>query len=386
MKQNWTSLILAAGKGTRMKSDLAKVLHPMEGRPLLTHVVDTSRRLGIDHTIVVVGHQAEAVKEAHADKGLAYALQEPQLGTGHAVICAREHLESRDGSLLVLYGDVPLLRPSTLRQLMERHELGDHGVTVLTARLKDPSGYGRVFRDDAGGFLRIIEDKDLAADQRANNEINSGIYAFKLGPLLDALAQLKNDNAQGEYYLTDTLEMIREAGLPARIMEIEDPEEISGINTPEQLADAAAVHRGRREAGEGEWGSTVLDALENRRDELVLLERDEMIVALAPHPYNSGHLWITPKEPTVFFESLDDRGRESLFRLGREAEGWLRQAYDPEGINLGFDSGDPSGQLVLHAIPRWAGDSSFMPLVAKVNVLPESLEQTKERLLGVIRS
>ncbi|MEZ4648941.1 MAG: NTP transferase domain-containing protein [Candidatus Eisenbacteria bacterium] len=255
MKETWSTLILAAGKGTRMKSDLAKVLHPIDGKPLLSHVLDTSARLGLAKSIVVVGHQADAVKEAHKGYDLAYATQEPQLGTGHAVMCAREHLEGLSGNLLVLYGDVPLLRPATLHELMERHELGGNGVTVLTARLEDPTGYGRVFRDEAGGFLRIVEHKDLAPEEVGNDEINSGIYTFRIDALLEALSELKNDNAQGEYYLTDTLEMIRESGLPAGIMEVADPEEISGINTPEQLADAAAVRAKRIQAGEEKLGN-----------------------------------------------------------------------------------------------------------------------------------
>lgn len=383
MRESWSALILAAGKGTRMKSDLAKVLHPIVGKPLLTHVLETAARLRMERTIVVVGHQADAVRATHAAYDLRYALQEPQLGTGHAALCAREELAGLVGNLLVLYGDVPLLRPATLHELMERHELGGNGVTVLTARLSDPTGYGRVFRDPDGGFLRIVEHRDLAPEERGCDEINSGIYAFRIDALLAALSRLRNDNAQGEYYLTDTLEMIREDGHPAGIMEIADPEEISGINTPEQLAAAESVLLARREAGEGVWGSPVLDLLAARADELVLTRRDGMIVALAPHPYNAGHLWITPEEPTVFFESLGTEARQRLFALGREAEGWLEQAYRPQGMNLGFDSGG-GGQLVLHVVPRWTGDSNFMAVIAGVNVLPEALGETRARLLAVL--
>ena len=383
MREAWSTLILAAGKGTRMKSDRAKVLHEIEGKSLLGHVLDTAARLRVENTIVVVGHQAEAVKAAHAQWDLLYALQEPQLGTGHAVICARSHLEGLSGHLLVLYGDVPLLRPATLHELMERHELAGNAVTVLTARLDDPTGYGRVFRDEKGGFLRIVEHRDLAPDELGNDEINSGIYAFRLDALLVALSNLGNANAQGEYYLTDTLGMIRESGLSAGIMEIADPGEISGINTPEQLVDAETVLRARKQAGEGTWGSPVLDVLETRADELVLTKREGMIVALAPHPYNAGHLWITPEEPTVFFETLSPAARHRLFALGREAEGWLEKAYRPQGFNLGFDSGG-SGQLVLHVVPRWIGDSNFMPVIAGVNVLPEGLPETRAKLLGIL--
>ncbi|MCA9729660.1 MAG: NTP transferase domain-containing protein [Candidatus Eisenbacteria bacterium] len=383
MNQRWSALVLAAGKGTRMKSDLAKVLHPLDGRTLLSCVLDTAARLPLERVIAVVGHQAEQVKEAHRDRNLLYALQEPQLGTGHAVICARPHLEGQEGSLLVLYGDVPLLRPATLLELMERHELGDNGVTVLTARLPDPSGYGRVLRDADGGFRKIIEDRDLAPEQRGIDEINSGIYTFKIPLLLDALSRLRQDNAQGEYYLTDTLEMIREAGHRAGIMEVADHHEISGINTPEQLEDAARVLEMRREAGEGAWGCDVLDTLASRPS-LILREREGVIVSLAPHPYNCGHLWITPRRRVVFAESLEPRERAAMMHSEREAEGWLDQAFHPQGVNVGFDSGRAGRQVVMHVIPRWAGDANFMPLVGGVNLLPETLEQTYQRLQPIV--
>jgi len=383
MKQSWSTLVLAAGKGTRMKSDKAKVLHEIDGKPLLSHVLDTAEMLPLARSIVVVGHQADRVKDAHAAYKLDYALQDPQLGTGHAVMCAREFLEGQEGSLLVLYGDVPLLRPATLHELMERHERSGYGVTVLTARLKDPSGYGRILRDEAGDFSRIVEDRDLSEEQRGIDEINSGIYTFRIESLLEALDGLKNDNAQEEYYLTDTLAMIREKGLGAGIMEISDPEEISGINTIPQLDAAAAVRAERRNVGEGAFGCPVLDRFQKKSD-LILFRRDGMIVSLAPHPYNAGHIWITPERPVVFFGSLDSEEQRALFQLGKEAEGWLEEAFRPQGFNIGYESGRTGRQLVLHVIPRWSGDANFMPLIGETNVLPEELEQTRDRLQKII--
>lgn len=383
MKQSWSALVLAAGKGTRMKSDLAKVLHPLGERTLLASVLDTARRLPLERTIAVVGHQAEAVKQAHAAYELLYALQEPQLGTGHAVMCAREHLEGLDGSLLVLYGDVPLLRPATLLELMERHERFENGVTVLTARLPDPSGYGRVLRDSEGRFLRIVEDRDLAPEQRSVDEINSGIYTFRIPLLLEALSQLRPNNAQGEYYLTDTLEWIRERGAPVGIMQVQDREEISGINTPEQLEHARQVLEERRAAGEGALGCAVLDLLE-ARPELILQERDGIVVSLAPHPYNCGHLWITPRRRVVFAETLSSEERTRMMRFAQRAEGWLEATFHPQGFNVGLESGRTGAQVVMHVIPRWAGDANFMTLIGGVNLLPETLEETRRRLQQVV--
>lgn len=383
MMQSWSALVLAAGKGTRMKSDLAKVLHPLGERTLLGSVLDTAAHLPLDRVIAVVGFQAEAVKQAHADRRLLYALQEPQLGTGHAVICARPHLDGLDGSLLVLYGDVPLLRPATLLELMERHELSGNGVTVLTARLQDPSGYGRVVRDSDGRFLRIVEDRDLAPEQRAIDEINSGIYTFRIPLLLEALSRLRPNNAQGEYYLTDTLEWIRDNGEPVGIMQVQDLEEISGINTPEQLESARLILERRRLSGEGELGCPVLDQLE-ARPELILQERNGIVVSLAPHPYNCGHLWITPRRRVVFAETLARAERAQMMTYAQQAERWLEQAFHPQGFNVGFDSGRTGAQMVMHVIPRWAGDANFITLVGGVNLLPETLEETRQRLQQVV--
>jgi bifunctional UDP-N-acetylglucosamine pyrophosphorylase/glucosamine-1-phosphate N-acetyltransferase len=383
MKQSWFALVLAAGKGTRMNSDLAKVLHPLGETTLLGRVLDTARHLPLDRVIAVVGHQADAVKQAYAGRGLLFALQQPQLGTGHAVICAREHLEGQGGSLLVLYGDVPLLRPATLLELMERHELSGNGVTVLTARLPDPSGYGRVLRDSGGRFLRIVEDRDLTPEQRSVDEINSGIYAFRIPLLLEALSRLRPNNAQGEYYLTDTLEWIRESGAPAGTMEVRDREEISGINTPEQLEQAREILEARRKAGEGALGCPVLDLLESR-PELILQEREGVVVSLAPNPYNCGHLWITPRRRVVFAETLAASERAQMMIYAQRAEQWLEQAFHPQGFNVGFESGRPGAQVVMHVIPRWAGDANFMTLIGGVNLLPETLEETRRRLQQVV--
>ncbi len=208
-------VILAAGTGKRMRSALPKVLHPLAGRPLLAHVIDTARTLKPTRLVVVIGHGAEAVRDAVAAPDVQFAVQEQQLGTGHAV---QQALPLLDPSVptLVLYGDVPLTRASTLQALVERagegagEGTGGGAYGVLTVKLADPSGYGRIVRDPQGNVSRIVEQKDASADQLLIDEINTGIVVAPTGRLLSGwLAALKNDNAQGEFYLTDAVEPAR---------------------------------------------------------------------------------------------------------------------------------------------------------------------------------
>jgi diadenosine tetraphosphate (Ap4A) HIT family hydrolase/CTP:molybdopterin cytidylyltransferase MocA len=375
----WTALVLAAGKGTRMKSDTAKVLHQLGGRTLLSHVLDTASHLPLARILVVVGFQAEEVVRRHATYGVETVLQEPQLGTGHAVLVAEPALAAEpDGtSLLVLYGDVPLLREQTLSELMERHLLEGNGVTVLTARVPDPTGYGRIVREADGGFRAIVEDRDLEPGQRPISEINSGIYAFQLKPILRVLHRLRADNAQKEYYLTDALALLAGEGERIGTFLLEDPEEIAGINTTAQLDEAEAVLE-RRSRGEG--GCPVCRIL--ACDPAAILEdRGSAAVLLAPVPYNSGHLWIVPRRHLVSFEALTREEASALFRLGQEAERWSEEAYHPQAFNLAYNSGRAGVHLALHLIPRWAGDSNFMPIVGGVNLLPETPAESRNRIL-----
>jgi diadenosine tetraphosphate (Ap4A) HIT family hydrolase len=362
-----------------MNSDLAKVLHEIDGCSLLGHVLDTAATLPLSRTIVVVGHQAEEVQRRHAAAGVEFALQQPQLGTGHAVMVAAPLLETEppDADCLVLYGDVPLLRASTLLELMERHRLDGNGVTVLTAKVDDPRGYGRIIRDTTGGFVCITEDRDLDPAQRDIREINSGIYTFPLAPLLRALGSLRADNSQQEYYLTDALTVIRDAGLPVGVFLLGDPQEISGINTPEQLADAAVV-LARRRADPAE-GCPACAALQ--REDLLLERRPGAAIVLAPRPHHTGQLWIVPEPHLVSWESLAPAVAEHLLSLAAEVEGWLEEAYHPQAVNLGYNSGAAGEHLVVQVVPRWTGDANFMPLFAGVDVLPETPEGTRRHIL-----
>ena len=242
-------LILAAGKGTRMKSSVPKVLHPVAGTPMIVSVVRTARAISPATCTLVVGHQADAVKAALAgEPDIRFVVQEPQLGTGHALMQAAPLLGGERGTLVLLYGDVPQLRPETLSALGERHEASRAAATVITAMVPDPTGYGRVVREN-GEVARIVEHRDATAEERSIAEINSGIYAFDLEPLFPALAKIASDNSQGEYYLTDLVGIYRRARQSVASFLIADPAEILGINSRSELAAIARrVWRARNEA------------------------------------------------------------------------------------------------------------------------------------------
>jgi bifunctional UDP-N-acetylglucosamine pyrophosphorylase/glucosamine-1-phosphate N-acetyltransferase len=245
-------LILAAGLGTRMRSNLAKVLHKLDGRPLINHVCRTAAALAPRKIFVVIGHQGEEVKNAVLEEISAeyveFIWQNEQLGTGHAVNCARELLEDEDSTLLVLSGDVPMIRAETLAALVRQHH--SHrgkgaACTILTVKLEDPTGYGRIVRDDAGLFDRIVEQKDASDEERKVREINSGIYCFDTRKLFRALSLVNNENAQGEYYLTDVPAVLKNAGESIAIYHHTDPHEIEGINNRLQLAEMERLLRRR---------------------------------------------------------------------------------------------------------------------------------------------
>ena len=226
-------LILAAGLGKRMRSDLPKVLHPLAGRPLLAHVLDTARALGASRVVVVHGHGGEKVRAAFPDPAIEWVLQADQLGTGHAVQQAMPRLEG-DGEVLVLYGDVPLVRPATLRRLLEA---GRKGVAVLTTELEDPSGYGRIVRDQAGRVVGIVEQNDASVAQRSIREVNAGFFALGAQRLSGWLSKITNRNAQNEYYLTDIVALAVAEDVPVLAVKVEDPWEVAGVNSRRELAE-----------------------------------------------------------------------------------------------------------------------------------------------------
>ncbi len=244
-QQALAAVILAAGQGTRMKSSRPKVLHPLAGRPMVSYPLALAEELGCDPAVLVVGHGAERVREAMAGSDCRFVEQKQQLGTGHALLCAREVLAGFPGDLLLLCGDVPLLREDTLRELIALHRRRQALVTVLTARMDNPTGYGRIVRDAAGGVQAIVEEKDASEAQRALQEVNTGIYLFRAPFVFEVLAGLGCDNAQGEYYLTDVVAAAVDAGGPVCALQLADAEEAMGVNDRCQLAAAEAVLRRR---------------------------------------------------------------------------------------------------------------------------------------------
>lgn len=228
-------VIMAAGKGTRMKSDLPKVLHLLAGKPLLSYVISTAKKSRPDKIVVVVGHGRAEVEKKFANEPVSFAVQEPQLGTGHAVMCAEETLESFKGDIIILSGDVPLLTTKTIERMISRHRKKDAAVTILTAISKSPEAYGRIVRDGSK-VVATVEAKDATKNQLAITEINSGVYLFDSSFLFTALKSLETDNAQQEYYLTDLIAMAAADGLHVEGVVAEDHDEISGVNTLEDLA------------------------------------------------------------------------------------------------------------------------------------------------------
>jgi len=239
------TLIMAAGKGTRMKSDKAKVLHPICGRPMIQYSVETAQALGSNRVIVIVGHQAEAVKDTLKGYEVEFAEQREQLGTGHAVLQARPLLEGFTGTLLVLAGDTPLIQVASLRNLCDAHARHRAAVTVLTAIMEDPFGLGRIVRDENDQVIRIVEEKDAAEEERVIREVNSSIYCFDTRLLFDALMRITPDNKQGELYLTDTIAILRSAGGWVAGSIAENANDTTGINTMDDLDQADRIMQSR---------------------------------------------------------------------------------------------------------------------------------------------
>lgn len=241
--QRLTTIILAAGYGKRMKSKLPKVLHKVSGLPMIQHVVDLSKAIESDQIICVVGHGRALVENALASQALKFAVQEQQLGTGHAVLSAEEYLQS--GEVLVLFGDAPLLSETTLREFIAYHKENGHKASLISTNFEDPTGYGRIIRTDSGAFSKIVEHKDATFEERLIREVNSGIGLFDAKALKDALKSLRNDNVQGEYYLTDVFEIIKGLGCSIGAYLIDSPYEVMGINDRVALAEAEHYYQKR---------------------------------------------------------------------------------------------------------------------------------------------
>ena len=240
----FTSVILAAGMGTRMKSKMPKVLHKVCGKPLSKWVIDASEAAGADKVCAVVGHKAETVKEVLGDV-CEFALQAEQKGTGHAVMQAIDVIKNSKGEVVILNGDTPLITAETINKAIEYHKNNGNQATVITAILDDATGYGRIIRDNDGSVLKIVEQKDASKEEKKINEVNSGMYVFDAQSLVYALDKITPNNAQGEYYLTDTLEILLSAGKKIGGYAISDNDEIRGINDRVQLNEAEKIMQKR---------------------------------------------------------------------------------------------------------------------------------------------
>lgn len=275
----WGVAVLAAGQGTRMRSTVPKVLHHLEGRALVDWVLDLALGCAAPSSVaVVVGHGGERVAGHVRPRGVRVALQQPQLGTGDALRVALEAL-AEDGlppAVLVLSGDVPLLRPETLRRLQVALEEGVAAV-LLTARLDAPAAYGRVLRDEGGEVTAVVEARDASEDVLRVNEVNAGVYALRPGPVLEVLPELTADNRQGELYLTDLPPLLRRRGLAVRAVELDDPGEMTGVNSRVDLAAVAAILNRRTLERIMAAGVTVVDPATTRVESACIVEQDALL-------------------------------------------------------------------------------------------------------------
>lgn len=272
----FTSLILAAGKGTRMKSELPKVLHKVSGKPMLLRVLDVAEQAGASASVAVVGFGADQVREVLGSRAR-IAIQAEQLGTGHAVLQAESLLSDCSGTIMVLCGDTPLLRTTTLQSLLAAHQQAQAEATVLTTIMPNPTGYGRVIRDQMGQVRKIVEQKDASTEEAAVSEINTGIYCFEKESLFAALRQITANNAQGEYYLTDVIGILTKQNKVVAAVAAEDHQETMGINSRAQLAQAETLIRGRKLNELMEAGVTIMDLASVFVDDSVCVGSDTIL-------------------------------------------------------------------------------------------------------------
>jgi len=270
------AVILAAGRGTRMKSSRSKILHPLAGAPMGAYPIKLAKELEAGPVVLVIGHDPENVRNTFAGEKVEFAHQADQFGTGHALLCAEGQLSGFAGTLLLLCGDVPLLEAKTLKHLCDHHFAEKAAMTVLTVKLPDPAGYGRIIRQGKD-VVRIVEDKDASPQEKTINEINTGIYLFEAPLIFELLNQLDNGNSQGEYYLTDTIAMARERGLKVSALTTDNPEEVQGINDRVHLAQAEAVVRRRINEKLMRGGVTLVDPNTAYIDGHVTIGEDTLI-------------------------------------------------------------------------------------------------------------
>lgn len=252
------AIILAAGEGKRMKSDLPKVLHKVCGKEMVNHVIDTMRKSELEDVNVVIGKGADKVKSKTESRKVSFSFQEKQLGTGHAIICAKEFLKNKQGVVAVFAGDAPLVEEKTVRELMNIHNNNGYKATILTSIIDDATGYGRIIRDNNGDVLRIVEHKDCSEEELKVKEINSAMYCFDIEALIESLDKINNNNAQGEYYLTDVIGILKDKGEKVGAM-VTDLDEIAGVNSRIHLAEVERLMKNKINNKHMENGVTLID-------------------------------------------------------------------------------------------------------------------------------
>ena len=321
------TLILAAGKGTRMKSKLPKVLHKIGGKPMLRHVIDAAKRAGSSREVVVIGAGAELIEREIFD--VEFVMQTKQLGTGHAVLCAKENFANSTGTLLILCGDTPLLTSELLKKFVAAHESSTCAVTVLTAEMPDATGYGRVIREDDGTFKKIVEDKDANSIEKQIREVNAGVYCADMQKLFGALVKVGNDNSQGEYYLPDVLAILKSEGEKVGIYTADFCDETLGINTRIQLAAADQIIRRHKIHELMNSGVTIVDPGTTFVDCDVTIGQDTII---KPNTYLEGFTTIGADceiGPNIRFTNM---------KVGNKVKAQFGYCHDAEiadGVTLG---------------------------------------------------
>ncbi|MGM0410624.1 MAG: bifunctional UDP-N-acetylglucosamine diphosphorylase/glucosamine-1-phosphate N-acetyltransferase GlmU [Bacillota bacterium] len=270
------TVILAAGKGTRMKSDLTKVLHPIAGKEMVKHVIETIDELS-SKIVAVIGHQGEKVQQSLSDYSLDFVEQKEQLGTAHAVMQAKKQIKAHDGPVLVLYGDTPLLKKTTIENLINSHQENNAGLSILTAKLDNPESYGRIIRDAKGEVNKIVEEDDASDNEKRVKEINSGVYCFESDLLAESLDNIDTNNAQNEYYLTDAVDYIKNNGNKVIPVPIKNTKEIIGVNDRSNLAKAEKVLRKRINEKLMASGVTIIDPSTTYIDKEVVIKKDTVI-------------------------------------------------------------------------------------------------------------
>lgn len=322
------TVILAAGKGTRMKSKLPKVLHKAGGKAMVQHVLDAAIAAGAKRNIIITGFGGDMVRAAVGDKA-EYAEQREQLGTGHAVMQAETLLADENGTVMVLCGDTPLLTGDLLKKLYDEHKKAQAKATVLTAIMPDATGYGRIIRKSSGEVLKIVEHKDATAEERQVKEVNSGIYCFEMKALFSSLKKVTNDNAQGEYYLPDVLEILQKQGEKIWAVAADDYESTLGINSRLQLAGAEKILRRRKNEELMAAGVTIMDPATTYIDADVVVGRDTVIYPMT---------WLEGK--TVIGEECEigPSVRLENVTIGNNVTGQFTYAHDAvidDGVILG---------------------------------------------------